>query len=247
MIHVRSLAFNLFFWLWTACLLIACLPLLLGPSILSYHVGRFWARVNLSALRLICRLDFQIRGQQNLPAEPCLVACKHQSAWDTLIFALLIKHPAIVLKRELLAIPLFGWFLAKADMVPVDRSAGAQALKTMLTRARQRIAEGRSVIIYPEGTRTAPGQKRPYHPGVYALYKDLARPLVPIALNSGLYWRRKAFMKYPGTILMEILPPIQPGLGRKELMTRLEEQIEGATARLVVEAERSGEFAPRTY
>jgi 1-acyl-sn-glycerol-3-phosphate acyltransferase len=237
LIFLRSLAYNIFFWTWTAGLLVACLPLLLGPSVMAYHVGRVWAQVSLRALRVICGLDFEIRGHRNLPDRPCLIACKHQSAWDTLIFALLVRHPAIVLKRELLRIPLFGWFLAKADMVPVDRTAGAAALKAMLAIARERIAEGRSIVIYPEGTRTAPGENRPYHPGVYALYRDLDCPLVPVALNSGLYWRRNAFKKYPGTILLEILPPIEKGLGRKALMTRLKDRIEENTARLVKEAE----------
>ena len=237
MIFLRSLAYNVFFWAWTAALLVACLPLLLGPSIMAYHVGRIWAQVSLRALNVICGLDFEIRGRQNLPERPCLIACKHQSAWDTLIFALLVRHPAIVLKRELLRIPLFGWFLAKADMVPVDRAAGAAALKTMLARARDRISEGRSIVIYPEGTRTAPGEDRPYHPGVYALYRDLGCPLVPVALNSGLFWRRNAFKKYPGTILLEILPPIEGGLGRKAFMTRLKDQIEENTTRLVNESE----------
>ena len=168
-----------------------------------------------------------------------MAACKHQSAWDTMIFALLLRHPSFVMKKSLKRIPLFGWFLARSGMVAIDRSAGASALKGMLRDAREMIAKGRAVIIFPEGTRTAPGKSLPYHPGVFALYRDLGLPTVPIALNSGLYWRRDAFLKRPGKIVMEILPPIPPGLPRKAFMAQLEAGIEERSKALIQEAESS--------
>ncbi|MDX1401192.1 MAG: lysophospholipid acyltransferase family protein [Kiloniellales bacterium] len=238
MIFLRSLIFNIFFWLWTAGFLILCLPFLLARPIVIYWIGHIWARVSLWALRWICGLGHEIRGREHLPNGPFIAACKHQSAWDTLILALLARQPAVVLKRELLRIPIFGWFLARAAMVPIDRSAGMSALKSMLSEAKDRAAEGRAIVIYPEGTRTAPGEKRPYHPGVFALYKDLNLPLIPMALNSGLFWGRKSFLKKPGKILIEILPALANGLPRKEFQKQLEEQIEEATARLVAEAKR---------
>lgn len=237
MVYLRSLLFNVFFWCWTGLLLTLCLPLLVCRPIVMYQVGYVWARVSLSGLRVLCGLTHEIRGQENIPSGACIIACKHQSAWDTLIFALLTRQPAIVLKRELLRIPLFGWFLARAAMVPIDRSGGISTLKAMIATAKKRAAEGRAIVIYPEGTRTAPGDKRPYHPGVFAIYKDLNLPLIPIALNSGLFWRREAFLKQPGRILLEILPALPSGLPRKEFQKRLENDIEGATRRLILESD----------
>ncbi len=236
MVFLRSLAFNVVFWLWTALLLSLSLPLLLAPSGRIHDLGKVWAGVTFFWLKVLCGLDHEIRGLENLPRGAALIACKHQSAWETMIFALIVREPAFVFKRELLRIPLFGWFLGRAEMVPIDRSGGASTLKSMLLTARQRVAAGRPIIIYPEGTRTAPGERRPYLPGVYALYRDLKVPTIPMALNSGLYWRREAFRKYPGRIRVEILPPIEPGLSRAAFMEILGTRIEETTDRLVAEA-----------
>jgi 1-acyl-sn-glycerol-3-phosphate acyltransferase len=153
-----------------------------------------------------------------------------------MICTLLFKRPAFVLKRELTWIPFFGWFLLRGGMIPVDRAAGGTALRRLLRRAKQAAADGRSVVIYPEGTRTAPGASRPYQPGVAALYEHLRLPVVPVALNSGLFWGRRSFLKRPGTITLEILEPISPGLGRRPFTEELERRLEGASLRLAAAA-----------
>jgi 1-acyl-sn-glycerol-3-phosphate acyltransferase len=159
-------------------------------------------------------------------------ASYHQSAWDTFAFLTFLDDGAYVIKKELTRIPIYGWLIIKAAMIPVDRTGGARALRNMVCTARARLAAGRHIVIFPEGTRTAPGTHRAYHPGVAALYSQLAVPVVPVALNSGLFWPRRAFLKRPGHIVVEILPPIPPGLPRGDFMRRLESSIEGTSARL---------------
>jgi 1-acyl-sn-glycerol-3-phosphate acyltransferase len=162
---------------------------------------------------------------------------KHQSAWDTLAVPVIFRDPVIVIKRELGWIPIYGWFARKAGMIPIDRGGGAQALKRMLAAAERAASQGRPILIFPEGTRTAVGERRPYHPGVAALYRQLGLPLVPVALDSGLFWGRREFLKRPGRITVEILPPIPPGRDRRAVIGELEQAIEGATARLVAAAQ----------
>ncbi len=233
MTFLGSLLFNAYFFGWTALASLLGLPLLLAGWRTMNGYGRWWAGTILAGLRLFCRLDGRVSGLQHLPAGPFIVAMKHQSAWDTLMAPQVLAAPAFVLKRELIRIPLFGWYLRHCRMLPVDRSAGAAALKQLLRDAQARKAEGRPIVIYPEGTRRAPGAPPAYQPGVAALYLALALPVVPVALNSGLYWGRQRFAKRPGTIAMEVLEPIPPGLSRHDFMARLEASIEGATARLI--------------
>ncbi|MGB8274798.1 MAG: lysophospholipid acyltransferase family protein, partial [Alphaproteobacteria bacterium] len=166
----------------------------------------------------------------------CVLAVKHQSAFETLALPLILGDPAFVVKRELFAIPLFGWFLARLGMIAIDRKAGAAALKSIVRRAKRALATGRHVVIFPEGTRVALHAKRPYHAGVAALYAMAGAPVVPVALDSGLYWRRRGFLKRPGRVVIEFLPPIAPGLDRDAFMAELQSRIEGATKRLVAEA-----------
>ncbi len=232
MTALRSLLFNVFFYGWTALCVILGLPLLLGPRKGIYVLGRVWAHPILAALRLLCGLKHQVRGRENLPEGPVLIAAKHQSAWDTIIFSVLLWDHSFVLKQELMRIPLFGLYLWRAGLIPVDRSGGAKALRKMVAAARRVAAQGRPMVIFPEGTRVAPEQQRPYHPGVAALYSQLQVPVVPVALNSGLFWRRNSFWKLPGTITLEFLPPIPPGLQRKDFLARLEQAIEGRSRAL---------------
>jgi 1-acyl-sn-glycerol-3-phosphate acyltransferase len=235
-LFLRSLLFNLFLLLWTTVLLTLCLPLLMAPAIVSYHIGVLWSTVCFSGLKWICGLSYEVRGRDRLPPSPYLVACKHQSAWDTMVFSLVMRHPSFVMKRKLKHIPLFGWFLARSGMISIDRTAGASALKQIIRDARAMVARNRPVVIFPEGTRIRPGERLPYQPGVFALYRDLGLPLVPIALNSGVFWPKDSFLKHPGRIIMEILPAIPPGLPRKALMERLEKTIEERSAELLEEA-----------
>jgi len=237
---VRALLFYIAFFGSGALLLTLALPALVMPRRVTVRVGDVWFGFVLSALRLICGISHEVRGRENLPDSPCVVAAKHQSAWDTIAFFTFLQDASYVIKKELTQIPVFGWLLAKAGMVPVDRAAGAKALRRMVTTARARLGEGRYIVIFPEGTRTAPGERRAYHPGVAALYSQLAVPVVPVAVNSGLFWPRRAFVKRPGRIVVEILPAIQPGLPRAEFMGRLETAIESATARLCASDGTSG-------
>lgn len=232
MTALRSLLFNLFFLAFSLLLALAYLPLLALPRRFLWAGARFWIRGLYAALRLICGLDSRIEGVDYLPRGAGIVAAKHQSAWDTLVFMLILDAPVMVLKRELLWIPLFGWYLRRLDMLAVDRRGGAAALHDLLRQAQARVAEGRQIVIFPEGTRTPPGTRRRYQPGVAALYRELGLPVVPVALNSGLYWRRRAFTKRPGTIVLKALPPIPPGLERADFMRRLQAAIDGESERL---------------
>ena len=232
MTAIRALVFNILYLLWTALMHVVCLPLLLAPARAIHAAGTFWIAGSLWLLKVCVGLGVREVGAENLPAGPALFAAKHQSAWETLYLSWRLNHPAFVLKKELLMIPLFGWFLKRVGMVAIDRSGKAAALKKMVADAKAVFAQGRPVIIFPEGTRVAPGASKPYQPGIAALYSQLDVPVVPVALNSGLFWGRKAILKKPGTITIEYLPAIPPGLDRKTFMRELESRIEGAAARL---------------
>ena len=230
---LRSLAFNVGWYLGTTVLAIVGMPLLLAPRRWVVGWARLWIVFVLWWLRVTVGLTHRIVGRENLPAGPAILASKHQSSWETLSFTLLFDDIAIVLKRELLFIPVVGWAMARAGNVAVTRGDGAAALRGLVKQAKAAVAEGRSIVIFPEGTRVTPGDSRPYQVGTAALYRQLGVPVVPIALNSGLFWGRRKWIKRPGVLTLEILPPIQPGLPRDAFMKTLQESIEGATARLV--------------
>jgi 1-acyl-sn-glycerol-3-phosphate acyltransferase len=181
----------------------------------------------------VCGIKYRVIGRENLPKGAYILASKHQSAWETFKLHLIVDDPAIVLKRELLRIPLIGWWMSRSGSIAINRNAGAQSILEMVSAARRAAAEGRPIVIFPEGTRAAVGESRPYKSGVAALYRDLNLPLVPMALNSGVLWSRDSFFKKRGTITVEILPPIPPGLSREEMMKKLRDALEPATARLV--------------
>jgi 1-acyl-sn-glycerol-3-phosphate acyltransferase len=236
---LRALLFNLVFFVGTGIFGIAGLPFLLTPRRTAMRFGRFWAQAVLAALKLIVGLDGEIRGRQNLPPGACIIAMKHQSMWDTLMLPPLLGDPAVVIKRELQYVPFYGWYATRAGSIFIDRQGGAAALRRLLGAAKRAIAMGRPVVIFPQGTRTAPGEPAgaaPYQRGVAALYRELGVPLVPAAVNSGLYWGRRAFLKRSGRIVLEFLEAIPPGLPRRELMPLLEGRIEAATAALEREA-----------
>ncbi len=212
MIALRSLLFNVGFYLWTLVIGLYGAPLLLGPARIVMEFGRLWAAGTLGLLAWTVGLRHEIRGIENLPHGPAIIA---QLAW----------------------LPIYGWYAVRAGGIPVDRGAGASALKRMLMRAKRAAASGRPIAIFPEGTRTAVGARLPYHPGVAALYTQLDLPLVPVAVNSGVFWSRRSFLKYPGRIVLEFLPAIPPGQQRRKVMSELETRIEAATARLVAEAQ----------
>ncbi|MCH8137676.1 MAG: 1-acyl-sn-glycerol-3-phosphate acyltransferase [Proteobacteria bacterium] len=235
MLFLRSALFNAVFFLWSAVLCFVYLPLLVLPERVMVRGGTWWSKSIIRILGLAAGTGFEIRGAENIPTGSAIFASKHQSAWDTLIYMTLLPGPALVMKRELFRIPLYGWYARHAGMIGVDRRGGARALKHLIRRARSALKGGRSVVIFPQGTRTAPGAREPYQAGVAALYRVLGQPIVPTAVNSGLYWGRRAFLKRPGTILIEVLPAIPAGLDRDDFMAELERRIETATDRLVAE------------
>lgn len=237
MILVRSIVFNALFYLNTIVLLILALPTFFMPYHAIVWVATTWGRLNLFLLRVICGVRYEVRGRDRIPAGPLLIASKHQSAWETFALLHLFNRPLFIVKRELMWIPIFGWLMKKGRMVPVDRSAGGQALNMMTDRARIELADNRQLIIFPEGTRRAAGAEPRYKHGVAHLYASMNVPCIPIALNSGLFWPRRSILRIPGTVVVEILDPIQPGLEKDVFFKRLQDNIETATARLIEEGQ----------
>ena len=231
--HIRSLLFASFVALLTLFMGVLWLPSLILPRWVSRVGFDLWNRIVLWALKWLGGVDWQVQGLEHLPEGPFLIASKHQSMWDTVALPVLTHDVTFVIKRELLKVPLYGWYCRKFGMIAVDREGHASALREMIAKAKAAAAEGRPIIIFPEGTRGAPGTSGDYKPGAAALYKGLGLPCVPIALNSGLHWHRRGFSLRPGTIRVEILKPIPAGLDRRAFMETLHSRIETASARLL--------------
>ncbi len=234
----RSLLFNVLFYVTTALFILIGTPLLFGPRRWAMAALAIHGRFELWLLRAIVGTKLKVRGLEKLPDGACLVAAKHQSAWETFGLIPLFRDPALLMKRELFWIPLHGWFSHKFEMIPVDRDRGPSALRRMVREAKKRAAQGREIIIFPEGTRQAPGAPPDYKTGVVLLYETLGIPCVPLALNSGAFWPRRSLTHRPGTIIVEFLDPIPQGLPKAEFLGRLIGAIEPASARLLAEAKR---------
>jgi 1-acyl-sn-glycerol-3-phosphate acyltransferase len=232
-IFLRSLVFNILFYPTFVFWAIVALPTLVMPRAALMRVANWWAQTNIVLMRAILNIKVEFRGVEKIPPGPLVVASKHQSMWETISLLQFFKAPFFVLKRELRSIPLFGLFLIKADMIAIDRSAGARALKKMVRRASEEVRRGRQFVIFPEGTRTPVGAPPQYKSGVGLIYTDCGVPCLPVALNSGLFWPRRTFMRYPGTLVVEFLDPLPPGLPREQFLARLSAVIEEATNRLV--------------
>jgi 1-acyl-sn-glycerol-3-phosphate acyltransferase len=237
LIFVRSVLFNALFYLNTLFCLILGIPTFLLPYRSTVWVAKTWGRINLVLLRVVAGIGCEIRGREKIPPGALIVASKHQSAWETFALLPLFKDPTFILKRELQLIPVFGWLTIKGRMVPVDRKKGSQALVAMTERARIELNEGRQLIIFPEGTRRPAGAEPRYKYGVAHLFAAAGVPCLPVALNSGLFWPRRSILRKSGTVVVEILDPIAPGLDKDEFFALLQETIETATARLITEAE----------
>jgi len=218
---------------------LAGLPLLLVARPAAARLTRWFSGVMVRLLRAICGVEVVMTGLERLEGGPLLIAAKHQSSLETYLFAWRLPNAAFVLKREILMVPLVGWYVQTLAPIAVDRGAGAAALRSMLKRAQAAVAEGRDVVIFPEGTRTRPGQQAPYHPGVAALYGELGLPVVPVALDSGRLWPRRSLLKRPGRVTVAFLEPIPPGLPRRQFMALLQERIEAGCRALEVGGERS--------
>lgn len=239
LVVVRSLVFAVFYYAVTALFLLLGSWLLFAPRAWAMKGLALHAKTATWLLKGICGTKLEVRGREHLPQGACLVVSKHQSMWDTFALIPLLHDPAIVLKDELKYIPLYGWFCVKFEHILVKRDRAAVALKAMLGDAKNRAADGRHILIFPEGTRSAPGASPDYKPGYIALYEGLGLPSVPLALNSGLFWPRRSNLRYPGTIIVEFLPPLPPGLPRAEFRRRIEVALEDASSRLIAEAAAS--------
>jgi 1-acyl-sn-glycerol-3-phosphate acyltransferase len=236
LIFVRSLIFNILFYVVFLLWSVVALPTFLMPRAAMLKVANWWARTNILLMRVVCGIRVEFRGVEKIPRGPLIVASKHQSMWETISLLRFFEAPFFVVKRELKFIPLFGLFIIKTRMVAIDRARGGRALLAVLRRAEEEVKRGRQFVIFPEGTRTAPGAPPQYKAGVGMVYADCGVPVLPVALNSGLFWPRRTFMRYPGTLVVEFLDPIPPGLKREEFLTRLESVIEDATNRIVATA-----------
>jgi len=230
---LRSLVFTVWLYLSMAIFAVGLSPALLMPHRAAMTVIRWWAKFVLFGLRWICDVKVEFRGLEHRPSGPALVAAKHQGMLDVIAPFVVLDDPCMVMKKELMVLPFFGWFAWKTRMIPVDRSAGSKALKDMVRTARERVQQGRQVVIFPEGTRTEPGAAPDSMPGVASIYRDLDGPCWPVATNSGAHWPAHGFRRYPGTVVFEFLEPVPAGLKRPEFMAELEGKIEGASTALL--------------
>ena len=227
---IRAFIFNIFFYSSTAILVILALPLLLLPYQAIHKLEHFWSGMMVFYLKYIVGITHRVEGSR--PDHQVIYAAKHQSAWETIFLYAELGNPAPVLKRELIFIPLFGLFILRIPSVPINRSAGMKSLRKLTEAANKVKSIGASILIFPQGTRVAPGTTHPYHAGTFVIYRETGLPVVPIALNSGICWPRSSFMKTSGVINVRLLPEIPPGLDRHAFMERLEKDIEDATDNL---------------
>lgn len=224
MIWLRSAAFNGYFFGLTFLLGLAGIPLRLFARQHALAFAQFWVGLVLAGLRVICGIRIELRGFEHVPTDgPALIASQHQSAFDTLVWMVLLRRPAYVLKQELTRIPLFGPLLLPAGMIALDRAGGAAALRGLLRATTAAVADARQIVIFPEGTRTAPGERRPLQPGIAAMAAHVQLPVIPVLTDSGLCWGRRAFRKRPGVIHIIALPPLPPGMKREALLRGLAE------------------------
>lgn len=231
-IWIRSLLFNIIFTFWTLVPAILFIWVILLPQEKLIRILYYWQRSVTWIEKHVAGIDYRIIGAEHVPEGSCIIAAKHQSAWETCKLISLFKNPSIVLKKELTYIPIWGWYAKYSGLIPIDRKGGMKALGVMKRAARTAMEQGRKIVIFPQGTRIKPGVKKPYKVGVAALYQELDLPVVPMAVNSGLYWPKGTFLKTPGTITIEFLPPIEPNLSRSAMMRRLEDELEAASDRL---------------
>ena len=237
---LRAYAFQAAFYVWTLFICVAGLPLMVLPRHVVWTWGRLWGRGALLLMRLITGTRLEVRGLENLPDGPCIVASKHQSALETLALYMPFSDPTYILKKELVHIPVFGWWMRKFKQIPIDRKKGRKVADQMIDRGREAVAEGRQVLIFPEGTRKRPGEAANYKYGVTRLYAALDVPCVPVALNAGVFWPRRQVAHFPGTTVLHYLPPIPPGLSSETFAKRLVAAIETGSDALLLEAAEAG-------
>jgi 1-acyl-sn-glycerol-3-phosphate acyltransferase len=236
LILLRSFLFAIVFYAWSVACAIAMVPMLAAPRSWLLAGMRFWSRSLNVLLKVICGIRVEIRGQEHVPSADALIASKHQTMFDVFVQFGVLKGSLFVFKKELLIIPIFGWIALKIGSIVVDRQGQATALRDMVRRAQEQFRLGdRQLVIFPEGTRKAPGAPPDYKPGVAGLYRELGVPVHPVATNAGVHWPAHGFLRRPGVIVYQYLEPIPPGLKRAEFMRLLEERIETASNRLLAE------------
>ena len=235
MTRLRSLLFVSWFYLISAPLAVAYSVLLILPRRAMMAGMRFWAMLVLLGLRWLAGVRVEVRGLEHRPVGAALIAAKHQGMLDTIAPFVFLPDVCFVLKKELLAVPFYGWHARKARMIPIDREAHARALKDLVAAARDRLRETRQIVIFPEGTRKVPGETPDYKPGVAGLYRDLGLPCTPLATNSGVHWPAHGVTRHPGVVVFEFLPPIPAGLKRADFMRELQVRIETASQALLTE------------
>lgn len=240
-IFLRSLVFNVLFYVVLVVLAILALPTFLMSPRATLAFAKWWGDATMFLMRVVCNIKVEFRGVDKIPKGPLVIAAKHQSFWETFSLLRFFDRPIFILKRELTRIPVFGQFLLKTGMIAIDRGAGSRALLEMTRRARETVRGGRQLVIFPEGTRTAAGAPPAYKTGFAQIYSACGVPCLPVALNSGLFWPRRTFMRYPGTLVVEFLDPLPPGLPKEEFISRVRTAIEEATSRLVEAGQREQE------
>ncbi|MCX7338502.1 MAG: lysophospholipid acyltransferase family protein [Alphaproteobacteria bacterium] len=234
---MRSLLFYFLVFLFVTIPYFLIIPLTcIFPRAFTLRINSLWCKSALFLLRFCIGLGYEIRGRENLDklleSGRFIIASQHQSAWDAMFFPSVLKTYRAIIKKALLFIPVFGWYFYKADFIAIDRSAGIKSIKKLLTDGKKSMKEGVPIFMFPEGTRTEFGADVPYQPGIAALYKGLDVPILPVALNSGLFWKRRGIIKYPGTVIVHFLEPIQPGLSKEVFMTTLKNRINEGAATL---------------
>ena len=227
MIWVRSITFQIVFYLWTAILFVAFLPVIFFPRKVVYLSPFLWSKSVPYLLKWICGISIEVRGLENLPKKNgYIIASKHQSAMETLLFHRSVPEVFFVLKRTLMLIPVAGFYAWGTKCVPIDRKGGATTMRKMLNGVEENLKAGLNLVIFPEGTRTMPGAKKPYSPGTALLYDQCQVPVVPVALNTGYFWPKNSFKRYPGKVIVQFLKPIEPGLHKRAFMDELYDRIE---------------------
>lgn len=236
MLVLRSILFNILFYINLVILVLTGLPRIFMGRQAVMNLARLWGKTSIWLVRVVCGMHFEVRGLENIPEGAVIVAAKHQSIWETFALTLFLKDFSYVLKRELTWIPFFGWYFLPGEQIAIDRSKGSSALNQVSTAAKALLAEGRQLFIFPEGTRRPAGAPPAYKYGVAHVYAATGARCLPVALNSGLFWARRSFLRRPGTIVMSFLPVIEPGLTPREFLAELQNRIETETAALNAEA-----------
>ena len=229
---ITSIIFTIFICLWGAIIpLLYSFAFITKNSKTADHGAKVWAQVSIWMLKKLCKIDYQVKGLEKLPKEPCIIACKHQSMWETVIMHLVMNRPVYAFKKELLKIPFYGWYLTIMSGITIDRKGGAGALKSPIKQSKKYLSQGQNIVIFPQGTRTPIGANAkdyPYQSGITALYLSCDVKVVPATLNSGNFWPKTGFKKNSGTIILQFLDPIEAGLSKQEFILELEEKIESA-------------------